>query len=157
MQITQCTTPNDAEKAAIYRLWNQEYPAQLGYNSMNELDSYLNALKNPTHYFLINDEGIMMGWAFAFERDNEKWFAIIVDSSVHKKGMGSTLLNTLKSNETILNGWVTDHNNYTKLNGTPYPSPLDFYLKNGFEICPDTRLETDKLSAVKIRWVNGVQ
>ncbi len=152
MQITKCVNPNDEQKKDIYRLWNNEYPAQLGYQRFSDLELYLANLKNPVHYFLVDDDGNAIGWAFVFERDGERWFAIIVDGSMHKKGLGSLLLNMLKENEQILNGWATDHNKYVTQDGRLYPSPVAFYLKNGFSTCDEIRLEIEKLSAVKIRW-----
>ena len=68
------------------------------------------------------------------------------------KGFGTQLLNLGKEKESVLNGWVIDHDKDKKRNGENYISPLNFYLKNGFEVFPDNRLELEKLSAVKIRW-----
>jgi GNAT superfamily N-acetyltransferase len=155
MQIVQTHNLTQGQKAAIYKLWNNEYPAQLGYENMAGLDAYLGNLNNPQHYFAIDGGDAIMGWAFSFVRENEKWFAIIVDSTLQKKGLGTSLLHALKENEPVLNGWVTDHYRYVRADGAVYLSPMQFYLKNGFTICRDTRLEFDKLSAVKIQWVNS--
>ncbi|MCB0473527.1 MAG: hypothetical protein KDC56_10755, partial [Flavobacteriaceae bacterium] len=57
-----------------------------------------------------------------------------------------------KEKETELNGWVIDHDNDYKINGELYKSPLNFYLKNGFQKSSDRRLELEKISAVKIKW-----
>ncbi len=84
---------------------------------------------------------------------NEKWFAMILDSQIQGKGFGTHLLNEAKQSVTELNGWVIDHNNYKKTNGTTYKSPIDFYLKNNFIILSETRLEISKISAVKIKWI----
>ena len=154
MQTTKCASPSDQQKKDIYQLWNSEYPAQLGYQRFSDLELYLANLKNPVHYFLGDDDGKAIGWAFVFERDDERWFAIIVDGSMHQKGLGSLLLNMLKENEPILNGWATDHNRYVKQDGRPYPSPVAFYLKNGFIVHHEERLDNDKINAVKIVWVN---
>ncbi|MCK9481612.1 MAG: hypothetical protein M0R38_07625 [Bacteroidia bacterium] len=62
------------------------------------------------------------------------------------------MLNELKSDENVLNGWVIDHNSDIKINGNFYQSPLNFYLKNEFEILNETRLELEIMSAVKIKW-----
>jgi len=51
-----------------------------------------------------------------------------------------------------LNGWVVDGERYIKSNGEKYLSPLEFYKKNDFEILVGERLETEKISAVKIKW-----
>jgi hypothetical protein len=62
-------------------------------------------------------------------------------------------LDELKKNNSVLNGWATDHQNDLKQNKDPYISPIDFYIKNGFVINTSIRIESDKISAVKIRWV----
>jgi GNAT superfamily N-acetyltransferase len=137
----------------LLQLWNKEYPEQLVYQELSEFRSYLAGLTNVMHFLLADDHGLIKAWAFTFTREAERWFAIIVDSSVQYQGYGTSLLNTLKTKEQILYGWVTDHNRYVKKDQTNYRSPLDFYLKNNFTICDHIRLETDKLSAVKIQWI----
>lgn len=67
-------------------------------------------------------------------------------------GYGTRLLNLAKEKEPVLNGWVIDRNEGVKYNGKPYRSPLEFYLKNGFQTIPGIRLELATLSAVKIQW-----
>ena len=65
------------------------------------------------------------------------------------------ILNTLKKDHAELNGWVIDNKNYHKQNGDIYLSPSSFYQKNAFALIKDVRLETEKLSAVKIKWQRG--
>ena len=62
------------------------------------------------------------------------------------------MLNKLKFDEATLNGWVIDHPHDKKRNGKRYKSPLEFYLKNGFILIPETRLQLETISAVKINW-----
>jgi GNAT superfamily N-acetyltransferase len=143
------------EKLAIFHLWNSEYPIQLAYKDVSEIEGYLEGLPNQRHYFAIDPADAIVGWAFVFDRDNERWFAIIVKSHFHKKGIGSQLLGRLKEDEKTLSGWVTDHSSYVLKSGAPYISPIDFYVKNGFVVCKETRLEIDVLSAVKIQWADG--
>lgn len=139
------------QKLAILSLWNNEYPKQLNYSDLNELEVYLEPLLNSTHYLLQAENQDLKGWAITFDRENERWFAIIISSAEQRKGYGAKLLEELKTDNSKLNGWVTDHSNYFKSNGEPYLSPLEFYLKSGFSTVPDQRIENDKLSAVKIR------
>lgn len=153
MNIIKTKTLSLQQKMEIMRLWNQEYPQQLKYDTIEALDYYLDSLLNPMHYFAVDESGQIMGWTFVFERDRAIWFAIIVDTHAQRKGLGKALLGMLKKEQTLLNGWVTDGNNYFKIDGRPYLSPLAFYLKNDFTLCQETRLETEKLSAVKIKWV----
>ena len=152
MKTDITTTLTETGKQAIYKLWNQEYPHQLKLDGYNALDDYLNNLHDQSHHFAINEDGQIVGWACVFEREGDKWFAIIVDTIEQNKGTGTALLQLLKAKELRLNGWVTDHNRYIKENGEVYHSPLQFYVKNDFVVCPDVRLETEKLSAVKIKW-----
>ncbi|MFA6058168.1 MAG: N-acetyltransferase [Taibaiella sp.] len=143
---------NNNQQAQLMQLWNKEYPEQLAYHELSEFRSYLDGLANVMHFLLIDNHELIKAWAFTFTREAERWFAIILDSSVQYQGYGTSLLNTLKTKEQILCGWVTDHNRYVKKDQTNYRSPLDFYLKNNFTICDQVRLETDKLSAAKIQW-----
>lgn len=152
MDIIVTNKPSALHKAAIYYLWNNEYPRHLAFHHYDELEGYLTTLAGQMHYIALDAAGRIIGWAVVFERESEKWFAIIVDGAWHKKGVGARLLTKLKDTEDALNGWVTDHDRYTRQDGTAYPSPLSFYRKNGFTVCAETRLETEKLNAVKIRW-----
>jgi GNAT superfamily N-acetyltransferase len=137
---------------AVHRLWNSEYPERLKHASVVELEAYLTALNNKQHILLTDEQQELQGWCFSFEREDETWFAIIVNGASQSKGYGRQLLNALKEKHTYLNGWVIDHPHDKKTNGLPYRSPLPFYLSNGFKTEPGTRLETEKISAVKIVW-----
>lgn len=138
----------------LMQLWNKEYPEQLAFNSLSEFRSYLKGLTNIKHYLLMDNPGTIKGWAFTFVREADRWFALILDSTIQYQGHGTRLLNRLKQDEKVLNGWATDHDRYTKRDKGTYKSPIVFYLKNGFMMCEDIRLETEKISAVKIRWDN---
>lgn len=152
IEMVETTSLSIEQKEAIFRMWNNEYPAQLAYDSIEDLDVYLGNLHSAYHYFAVDIVGNIVGWAFSFVRESEKWFAIIVDSTLHKTGVGTMFLNRLKEKTMLLNGWLTDHDNYIRCDGTPYISPVGFYLKNGFTLHADIRLQTDQLSAAKITW-----
>jgi len=151
MRLTN-TSLNLTQKNQISEIWNNEYPESLNFTDSKGFDNYLAGLSDPVHYLLENESGEIIAWACKFIRDNEKWFAIILDEKIHGQGNGTTLLNTLKENESVLNAWVIDMDEAIKLNGEIYKSPLNFYLKNGFMLCPEIRLENEKMSAVKIIW-----
>jgi len=136
----------------IQKLWNQEYPKKLCYDGISDFEKYLLQLKGQKHYLLVDDSDNIKGWGVIFERDAEKWFAIILDNSIHGLGYGTKLLNKLKEKEEKLSGWVIDHYTGLKQNGEYYMSPLNFYQKNGFDIKTGIRLELEKISAVKIEW-----
>lgn len=155
LQISTTTILTETQKQAALRLWNNEYPRQLAYGNIRELDEYLDRLEQPIHYLAL-DRSNIVGWLFIFNRNDERWFAIIIDSTAQRQGIGSGLLYHAKQQYPILNGWAADHNNDVKSNGEPYLSPLQFYIKNGFEVLRDTRLENDHLSLVKIRWTASV-
>lgn len=140
-------------KAEILELWNNEYPQKLIYHSLEDFERYLENLTDQSHIFMFNENKKIIGWYFDFMRDEERWFAIILDSKIQGQGFGTKILDLAKEKELELNGWVIDHNNDKKRNGEIYKSPLGFYLKSGFNELSSKRLELDKLSAVKIKWM----
>jgi GNAT superfamily N-acetyltransferase len=153
LQIYRTVHLDKGARQQLLQLWNAEYPAKLAYNSLLEFEGYLEELSCPTHFLLTNDSTLIHGWAFTFEREDRKWFGVILSGAVQGQGWGRKMLEALKQSEKELNGWVIDHNNERKINGQSYTSPLKFYEKLGFEVVKDVRLELDKISAVKIRWV----
>ena len=156
MNLVKTDFLNQEQKTAICKLWNAEYPKKLCYDSVAGFENYLSNLSDQKHYILNNKNNELLAWAVEFTRDAEKWFAIIVTTDFHAKGLGTDLLNTLKQHNPILNAWVIDHDTDLKLNGTIYKSPLAFYLKNKFDVLSTTRLDTDKIKAVKIRWTKKI-
>lgn len=143
---------SEDQELQIYELWNKEFTAKISYNDISEFEAYLDKLVEQHHILVLDEYENVLGWFFDFIRDEERWFAIIIDSSLHGKGVGSKILDLAKSSNKVLNAWVTDHNTDLKRNGEPYQSPLQFYIKNDFEVLTDVRIETEILSAVKIRW-----
>ena len=152
MKIITSTFLTDFQKECAYILWNNEYPQNLQYKSIIEFDEYLNGLQEIKHYLLINNKEVIVAWAATFKRNNEIWFAIIIDSTVHGKGYGTAILNEIKKEEKHLVGWVIDHERDSKVNGDKYRSPMAFYTKNQFNILYDSRIESPTISAVKIVW-----
>ena len=152
MEFIKTSGLSKLQKQEICDLWNHEYPEKLSYQTLIEFEQYLKNLKEVSHIIMLDENQNIRGWYFDFYRDHEKWFAIILNSEFQGKGWGRKILNLAKENETELNGWVIDHNRDKKRNGEFYKSPLNFYLKNGFEIISESRLEHEKLSAVKIKW-----
>ncbi|NME68438.1 GNAT family N-acetyltransferase [Flammeovirga aprica] len=141
---------NLLEKERLMLIWNNEYPMQLSYQSLEAFENYLNKV-NQKRFILAKTYGNqIVGWFFKFEREGELWFATIVDEKHKGKGIGSTLLKLGKKQFGALNGWVIDHNRYFKNNGQKYLSPLEFYIKNACRVHHGQRLEVAVLSAVKI-------
>ena len=58
----------------------------------------------------------------------------------------------MKSENELFYGWVIDHNDDLKSNGKYYQTPMPFYVKHGFEILEDIRIESEMIRAVKIKW-----
>jgi GNAT superfamily N-acetyltransferase len=152
IKIITTNSLDNSQIKVIYDLWNAEYPKNLTHQNLSDFENYLNALTNQCHMLLIDNNGAIKGWYFDFNRNNEKWFAMILGSEIHGKGFGTLLLNEAKKRESELNGWVIDKTDYLKQNGVGYKSPIPFYLKNGFQLLPEIRLELEHLSAVKITW-----
>lgn len=152
MNFIKTETLSNEQKIEIFQIWNNEYPEKLAFQKAENFEEYLNKLEKPIHYIIQNNKNKIIGWALDFYRDNQKWFAIIIDGREQQNGFGKKLLNELKKHNTELNGWVIDHDNDIKINGEKYKSPLDFYLKNNFEVVSENRLENEVLSAVKINW-----
>lgn len=151
MRVIHTDELTEKQKRAILKLWNNEYPDQLSHKDLAGLNAYLSNIPSAQHYLCMKTTRIL-GWAFKFSRDAETWFAIILDSSIQKQGIGTMMLEKLKTNEKALSGWVVDHDLYHKANGETYHSPLSFYLKNGFGVNRQLRLESPQLSAALIKW-----
>ncbi|MTI39490.1 GNAT family N-acetyltransferase [Fulvivirga lutimaris] len=139
------------EKKAVLDLWNNEYPASLNYKDVDAFDEFLSKMGSPRHKLLF-DKQLLAGWIVTFDRDGERWFSIIVNSQLQGKGIGKRLIELFKAEEEHLCGWVVDHEDYIKLDGSPYNSPLTFYTKLGFELIEEERYKGDRLSAVKVYW-----
>lgn len=152
MNIVKTRVLTLEQREEVLKLWNSEYPEKLVYTELSEFENYLDGLFDLKHLLLTDDLNQLMGWAFTFEREDENWFGIIINSKMHHKGFGTLLLNELKNESPVLNGWVIDHQNDVKQNKEIYLSPIEFYLKNDFSVCKNIRFENDKMNAVKIRW-----
>ena len=151
MKVLNTTYLSPSQKTTICHLWDSEYPVQLQVTSQG-FDDFLSSSQNHIHYLIEGNGSKIIGWAFTFDRDDERWFSMIVDSTYQGQGLGSMLLEEMKANESSLNGWVIDHHHDIKQNGDPYLSPLAFYIRNGFTPIPEIRFENEKISAIKIEW-----
>ena len=152
MEFKKLKELSKTNKEAVLSLWNNEYPEKLSYRTLKDFEHYLENLMEQSHILMIDDHKEIRGWYFDFIREDEKWFALILESKFQGKGFGSRILNIAKEKEIELSGWVIDHNRDRKKNGEIYTSPIDFYLKNGFKKIETIRLELEKISAVKIKW-----
>ncbi len=140
------------ERLQILNLWNEEYPQSISLLNLDGFDTYLANLKDKHHLLVSNDVDGIIGWYIDFIRDEERWFAMIVDHKYQGKGIGRQLIGMAKETNEVLNGWVILRDDYKKRNGEAYLSPISFYRKNNFEIIPYIKLETDSLTAIKMFW-----
>ena len=152
MEIIKKQKLDPEEKEMVFNLWNSEYPVSLSFQAMSDMNNYLDTLVGLNFYLLKNDLNQTEGWAMTFGREDEIWFAITIAQNVQGQGKGTFLLNGLKVDNDILNGWVIDHENDYKPNGAIYIDHHCNYKKNDFEIFPGIRLEIPVLSALKISW-----
>jgi GNAT superfamily N-acetyltransferase len=140
------------DRKEILVLWNNEYPEKLNFQSLSAYEAYLKELSSQSHILMLDKHQKIKGWYFDCIREHEKWFALIIDSALHQQGIGTKMLAMAKEKAHELNAWVIDHNKSKKKNGQTYHSPLNFYFKNGFKKLTADRLETENISAVKIKW-----
>lgn len=150
MKIVYSDSLSLGDKDFILKLWNNEYPSSIQHKDMKSLDAYLNTLVSPKHYFLIAAKKTV-GWYCDFDRDNARWFAMIIDRAMQGNGAGTKLIENAKKINTELNGWVVQDDSLIRKDGSVYPSPISFYKRRGFEIT-DKTWETEALKTVKIKW-----
>lgn len=137
-----------SEHEQINCLWNIEYPLNL----KDRYSLLLEGASDYNHYVIYDTDGIVSAWAVDFEKEGEIRISIIVDSKCSNKGMGSALIQELKKNNPVFYAWVIDHNRHLKSDNSAYLSPMNFYLKHGFTILHEQRIDTEIISAVKIMW-----
>lgn len=152
MKIIEQSELSAEQKARVVEMWNAEYPASISYGDISGFDDYLNDLGAKRHFLLIVETGEIAGWAMLFDRENARWFAIIIDGKMQGKGFGVKLVEALKAAEPRFFGWVIESDRYLKSNGAPYRSPLGFYRKIGFAVHADEKISKQEISGVKIEW-----
>ncbi len=152
MKFLERNTLSQTEKEQIIKLWNREYPLNLRYEKPEQFEAYLSNLQDQNHILIVGENDQIIGWYFDFIRENERWFAAIIDSAFQRRGLGTKLLGLARKRTKELNGWVIPSEDYVKYDGASYKSPLKFYRKNGFEVYDEIKLETDKIRAIKIKW-----
>ncbi len=148
MAITKTTVLTQHQANQLNELWNNEYPLTLA----NRFNILLDGVDHYMHYIIQDSNQTVMAWAVVFEKEQQMRFSIIVSDTHKNKGLGTLLINALKQDYTEFYGWVIDHDHAIKSNGSYYQSPMPFYIKQGFEILTDIRINTNMLQAVLIKW-----
>lgn len=148
MKLTQTKILTNKQSEQIHALWNEEYPAKL----KDRFPILLDGADWYNHYVIEDMNHDTIAWAVDFEKEKQVRFSIIV-SALHKgQGLGGMLIDKLKTENKEFYGWVIDHNDDLKLNGEQYLSPMPFYLKHGFKILNDQRIDNEMIKAVLIQW-----
>ena len=148
MQLINTASLSANQIQQIDVLWNQEYPKNLH----NRFAILLTDASNYRHFIIENDAREIVAWAVLFDKENETRFSIIVGEETKGLGLGGQLIDALKQACPCFYGWVIDHDNDIKSDNSIYRSPLMFYLKHGFEVLSEQRLDTPIIKAVKVKW-----
>jgi ribosomal protein S18 acetylase RimI-like enzyme len=96
----------------------------------------------------------LTGWLMVSysEKQNIHHFNMLVHDNFHRRGIGSKMLYMGKELFDELHGVLVPVNTYKRKDGKPYPSPLNFYLKNGFTLTGRKFVEYDNIELVEIKW-----
>ena len=148
MKIIKTKKLNELQISQINDLWNDEYPLKL----KDRFPILLDGADWHNHYIIEDKQQNVIAWAVDFEKEKQIRFSIIVASKHKGKGLGGLLIDKLKVENKEFYGWVIDHNDDLKINGENYQSPMPFYLKHGFEILNDIRIDNEMIKAVLIKW-----
>lgn len=153
MRYFETETLTKDQKEGIRLIWNKEYPLIIGHDRLESFAKYLSGLKNQNHLLLFDDNNSIKAWFCDFIRNDERQFAMVLDSEIQGKGHGSHILSLAKQKYKKLSAWVVeDSNTYKKENGEFYSSPINFYMKNNFKIIPNTNPPDTRLNVIKIYW-----
>lgn len=152
MKFIETINLSKEQKKQILDLWNQEYPEKLSLLNVAAFEQYLQDLGDKRHLILCDEHGTVKGWLITFVRDKERYFAMILDSSIQGKGWGSRFLDRAKESNSELNGWVLDHSTELKQSGEKYISPIGFYEKNGFKILSESTTVKEGITGIKVTW-----
>lgn len=150
MKIIKTKTLSEKQFEQINQFWNDEYPLKL----KDRFPILLDGVDDYNHYLILDPQQNVAAWAVDFDKDSQIRFSIIVSSNYQGKGLGGLLINKMKEDNEEFYGWVIDHSDDLKDNGEKYQTPMPFYLKHGFEILNDQRIDNEMIRAVLIKWKN---
>lgn len=136
----------------IRGIWNEEYPKVLCQKSQEKFDAYIDSLEDAAHTLVLDSRQKVQGWYADFNRENDRWFLIILSSKLQGKSVGKQLITKAQQKHKRLNGWAIFSDQYEKANGTFYKHPIGFYEKLGFCIRRDIIFQTEIMNTLKIEW-----
>ena len=142
------------EKENLFELWNDEFPASIGYSEFSDFDDeFIGNISSP-RYFLLRDNKSkkILGFYVDFLRGKDRWFVMLLGKKIQRKGFGSLLLKHAQTDIDSLYGWVIDQDTYLKANGEKYFAPVAFYKKNGFDISHDIKSSRNGIETVRMVW-----
>lgn len=143
---------NQQQQFELLKCWNEVYPLNLKFDDLGKMKIYFDGLQKLEYFLLIDSSIPATAFSFRFIRDEELWLAMLMPPAMQGKGYGSILIEELTENINSISAWVLDHERDVMADGSPYISPLLFYLKERFEIQEGVRLENDTISAAKLVW-----
>ena len=151
MKTIASLTLNSRQSNQLLQLWNTEFPAILNHADVDAFEENIASWGNVNHHLAIDGQDIG-AWLADFDRDGQRWFALIVSKRFQGHGWGTRLLQLAQQSNDELYGWVIDEPGYLKTDGSEYQSPLGFYLRLGFGIKETAILEKYGIKATKISW-----
>ncbi|MBI1266816.1 MAG: hypothetical protein GC193_05200 [Cryomorphaceae bacterium] len=94
MKTTKVLSPSEREQ--IRAIWNDVYPAQLMHHTAETFDTYIDQLDASEHTLMnannqanSDSDSAPVGWICTFNRNHERWFVLLVDSSCARQGCGT--------------------------------------------------------------------
>ncbi len=144
------------------RIWNEEYPTIIDRYHLPKLTGKKPLLSEHSKHWKIilarkknhPKENIIGFIQLQLSRENDRicFFIMAIDRSHQRMGIGTKLLEKAKELVDELHGWVIVEDIYFKEDGSPYHSPLQFYLRNGFELGKKRYVKEKNLLLKEVIW-----
>lgn len=134
---------------------SSEYPK---FTREIKFETFMNFLKKTEDIKVVTatSDDKLIGWlmvSFA-DRLGIFHFNMIVRRDFQRTGIGRKLLVRAKLHFSELYGVVVPISRYKRRDGTQYPTPIEFYKKNGFSLTGKKFVEYRDVHMVEIKWSN---
>ncbi len=132
-----------------------EYPKFTREIKFLKFKNFLNQNEERKIIIATSDEKLI-GWLMVSFADKLGiyHFNMLVHRDFQRTGIGSKLLLNAKEHFNELYGVVVPVNRYKRRDGTQYRSPLEFYLRNGFQLTGKKFIGYKDVTMVEIKWSN---